>query len=149
MPPTPRVKNISLKKLQRIERVLRSDIRWLVNKGPGWDPTSGLEIVNDKWSPVGGVCGTCALGAHVLRHCTLKTSEAGEVPTVVARALRVDPMWAETVFQAVTLVGLQQNSEDLAARIWCMEDHINVQAANLGYRLRDYGDAYVAKKAAQ
>lgn len=61
---------ISSADLERVEALLKEDIRWTIMEGPGWDPANGAFFENGKWTlneGVGDVCGVCAIGALLCR----------------------------------------------------------------------------------
>lgn len=156
---------IKLDKLKRLEKQFRADIRWAIAQGPGWAPDIGAGCVGVEsgkrhFAPIINylterACGTCALGAHLIRHKrkyltpswspTNVPFQYAEV-TSISRSLRVPELWAYHVFMAVTDDPHRQTLDE-HLRIHgpdntSIKDFKECQAVHLGWRLRNYGDAY-------
>lgn len=106
------------KTLAQIERILKTDIKWAITEGPGFDGMSGacLEF-NTELPVVGGVkripirfkdgpsCGgVCAIGAFCAHRQPkiVKLDSHDENVSSAAVALGKDPRWVSSLYQAVS-----------------------------------------------
>jgi len=91
---------------ERVEKVLRSDIRWAIRSGIGWNSDNPACFVDGKWVPYSSKCGVCAIGAHVIRNQPKKSNQFGFVSNddvdTTAKSLRVPFEDAETIYFGVT-----------------------------------------------
>lgn len=129
------------KRLREIERILKREIRWAVDEGPGWDPKTGVYAAtcDASWRTL-SACGTCAIGALVLRRrlpaASMADGKTGDV-IAAARALRAHPDWVNALY---CVVGFPHSSSF---------DDVAPTAVALARRLRKYGDALAAEKGAR
>ena len=137
------------KTIRRIERILRDDIHWLLrtkdkrlaSSTRRWNPDLGaiFDYTTKQFWPGPGIvsCGTCAIGAHVIR-ATAKRNTAKarflDVDDLVfaARSLKLDEDHTRTIYLAV------------AEKKTCRKVKPSAFEA-LGYRLRDYADSLVLR----
>lgn len=121
------------KRLREIERILKADIRWTIEKGPGWNPGYGADLVNGAWVP-DAECGTCAIGALVCRRQPSQSHSHFQADIAsAARVLRSHFDWTRALYYAV---GLAESAADVVAF---------PSAISLARRLRAYGDKLAAK----
>lgn len=134
-------------KLNRIEKLLKDDIRWAIrHKNLKWDPGASAGFLDGIWTPTAGsalnttpkVCGVCAVAAHVVRHQPKFQYDYRQSDDVVtaAKSLGVDENWLGQLYYAVMDAPEYQ-------------DETADDASKLGYRLRAYAEAYTKKYKAE
>lgn len=132
---------INSRTIARVEKILRDDIRWAI-KHPRykWDPArgayysggSGRWMSSASWGRPPKRCGLCAIAAHLVRRQPpVRELVAGVVTPIdgAARALKVP---RELVCDVYSSVGHDKRSRYREPS----------RPGALGYRLRDYADAY-------
>lgn len=103
------------KTLKQIERILKSDIKWAIEKGPGWDSNRGACLeggvfkrrIRNEWQLTQFVekpCGVCAIGAFCVRRQPKIEAGPVELKDDVQAASRVfgkPYAWVNDLYQAV------------------------------------------------
>lgn len=140
---------VSREDVDRVEMALQGDIRWaMCQPGLRWSPSYGAWWDGKRWlseedegtengSPP-DTCGVCAIAAHVLRY----QPEPGTLEScvgVAARSLGVPREFVKDIYRSV----LDSEYEDRER----VSDPTAGQA--LGFRIREFADALVAKGKAQ
>ena len=131
------------KKIQRVERILRADIRWLlttkdarVKNQPRWNPQNGawLDPRSRQFVPE-DECGACAIGAHVIRGTQKKLRGAlpgaNDEVAFAARSLKLRSSQVYDIYWAVwdAATGVPE----------CYPEPFQA----LGYRLNAYADKLI------
>jgi hypothetical protein len=113
---------------EEIEALLQQEIEWAIKKGPGWNPSVGVNrypfLEDTKWScPTG----TCAIGALLAHRQPMPNNLTASDVTTAAEFLGRDYVWVRDLYFAVA-DGPVLN-------------RLSNDAETMGHRLRAYGDA--------
>ena len=118
---------VSTEKMRRLERDFRADLRWLKEQGhvldqtkPAWYDEDIQEWSTHPWTS----CGTCIVGAHLMRAQPARGPGADDLETAAA-LLRVDHGWLRSLYTTDV-----ENDEPA----------VYPQARRLGRRLVDYAE---------
>lgn len=130
----PRPAWVKPKNLDEIEAVLKADIKWAIEKGPGWDRANGARLIDDqrgettKFVNNYSSCGVCAIGALVVRRQPIQKlgirpdnwSDADDV-SCAAKMLGRTVDWVERLYYSVAEGGDKyaraQSPEAMAYRL--------------------------------
>lgn len=127
---------VSQKTVDRVEKILRSDVRWAISRGIRWNPKRTAEPDHNKYQAK--KCGVCAIGACLIRRGGRPRSWG---VADAARVLRADEDFVSNVY-----FGVMETDRWLKA---C--GPLAAEGHKLALRLkrfaRAYQKAYNAKKA--
>ena len=128
--------------IRRIEKILKTDIKWAVEKGLGFNPEMGAQFgLEGVWEPAAKKrrCGVCPIGAHVIRMQPKVRRDGVHYQTdvdVAAKTFRLDFDWMYHLYTAVAYCNNIGNLGNFPPK--CLA---------LAKRLRRYGDRLmIAKK---
>ncbi len=134
---------VSKEDIERVEKVLQDDIRWVM-KHPrlAWHPSFGARVEDGRWVGGNGLeegpqkCGVCAVGAHVIRE-GLPTDDRYCVRAAAAD-LQVPVDFVDDIYESV--------AEKPSGRGAYLEPGEEMRPGHLvGYRLRDFADVLQAE----
>lgn len=102
------------KTLEQIERILKSDIKWAITKGPGFDGAHGADVRDGKFVPqvlrvsdetthivTNQTCGVCAIGAFCVRRNPNPEKVQNDDVKAAAKFFGRPSVWVDTLYLAV------------------------------------------------
>jgi hypothetical protein len=133
------MKTIRSEKLKKIERILKSDIKWAAEHNIKFDGNQGPSLRGETWG-VKKQCGTCAIGAYcVRRQPILDDGIIPYAPAIFAREVGVPDAWAADLYIAVAHAGSLFNPLFWLSDRDCFNEDAPPQVVSLAKRLVKYG----------